>query len=152
MSPSADTRSSPQRIHSRVWASADAIPEALIALLARVGIAGVFWLSGRTKVDGVIAVNDSARLLFAEEYRLPLLDPNLAAHLAAYAEHLFPVLLVLGLGTRFAALSLFAMTLVIQTFVYPDAWSTHLSWAAPLVYLIARGGGRWSVDRVLGVR
>jgi putative oxidoreductase len=69
--------------------------------------------------------------------------------MATYAEHLFPILLVLGLGTRFAALGLLGMTTVIEVFVYPDAWPTHLSWAAILLPLIAKGGGALSLDRLL---
>jgi putative oxidoreductase len=124
----------------------------LIALACRLGIAGVFFQSGRTKVDGWLTVNDSAIALFADEYKLPLLPPVLAAHAAAYAEHLFPLLLVLGLGTRYAALALLGMTAVIQVFVYPSAWPTHLTWAACLLYLAARGGGAWSLDRSLGLK
>ena len=124
----------------------------LVPLAARLGIAATFFLSGRTKVDGVLAVNDSAVTLFREEYRLPLLDPVLAAHLAAYAEHLFPLLLVLGLFTRLSALALLTMTAVIQLFVYPDAWPVHLVWAASLLYLIAEGAGRLSLDRPFGIR
>jgi len=124
----------------------------LLLLAARFGIAGVFALSGRTKVEGSLHVTDGAVALFRDEYRLPLVDPALAAHLAAYAEHLFPLLLVLGLFTRGAAFALLAMTLVIEVFVYPDAWATHLSWAAPLLLLLARGAGAWSLDRRLGLR
>lgn len=124
----------------------------VIALVARFGIAGIFWLSGRTKVDGVLSVSDGALALFEEEYRLPVVPPDVAAHLAAYAEHLFPLLLVIGLGTRLAAFVLLAMTAVIQMFVYPSAWPTHLTWAAALLFLVAHGGGRWSLDRVLGLR
>lgn len=124
----------------------------LIALVARAALASVFWLSGRTKVDGIITVNDTAYTLFRDDYKVPLLPPELAAHLATYAEHLFPVLLVLGLGTRLSALSLLGMTAVIQIFVYPDAWPTHLTWAVGMLYLIGRGGGRWSVDHALNLR
>ncbi len=124
----------------------------LVPLAARLGIAATFFLSGRTKVDGVLAVNDGAVMLFREEYRLPVLDPVLAAHLAAYAEHLFPLLLVLGLFTRLSALALLTMTAVIQLFVYPDAWPVHLVWAASLLYLIAEGAGRLSLDRPFGIR
>ena len=124
----------------------------LLALTARVAIATIFLQSGRTKVDGVLHVTDSAVYLFSEEYKLPLLSPELAAHLAAYAEHFFPLLLVLGLCTRLSALALLGMTLVIEIFVYPDAWPTHLSWAAILLYLIGRGGGRVSIDHVLPIK
>ena len=123
-----------------------------IALASRGAIASIFFLSGRTKVDGLLSVNETAYTLFREDYKVPLLPPELAAHLAAYAEHLFPLLLILGLFTRLSALSLLGMTAVIQIFVYPDAWPTHLSWAAPMLYLIGRGGGRLSLDHALGVK
>ena len=123
----------------------------VLALLARLGIASVFFLSGRTKVDGVLTVTDSTVELFRDEYKLPLVSPELGAHLAAYAEHLFPILLVIGFATRLSALALLGMTLVIEVFVYPDAWSTHLTWAALLLYLIGRGAGAWSLDRQLGI-
>jgi putative oxidoreductase len=125
------------------------ISDELIALACRFGLAGIFWYSGRTKVDGWLQVNESALLLFEHEYALPLIPPLWAAHLAAYAEHLFPLLLVLGLGTRWAALGLLGMTAVIQFWVYPDAWPTHLTWAAALLYLLGRGGGRYSLDHAL---
>lgn len=121
-------------------------------LLGRLGIAAVFWQSGRTKVEGVLSVTESAVALFRDEYRLPLVDPALAAHAAAFAEHAFPLLLAIGLATRLSAAALLAMTCVIQLLVYPSAWPTHLSWAAPLVLLVAQGGGRWSADRALGLR
>lgn len=124
------------------------MPHDLLALADRIGIAAIFWLSGRTKVDGFLTLTDGAYELFRTEYRLPLIPPEIAAHLAAYAEHAFPVLLALGLFTRYAALALLGMTLVIQVFVYPDAWPTHLSWAGLLLYLAGRGGGRFSLDRL----
>ena len=125
------------------------VPDDLLALASRLAIAAIFFLSGRTKVEGFLTLTDSAYELFRTEYKLPLLPPELAAHLAAYAEHLFPLLLVLGLFTRLSALSLLGMTLVIQLFVYPSAWPTHLSWAALLLYLVGRGGGKLSLDRLL---
>ena len=128
------------------------ISDSLLALAARFGLAGIFYLSGRTKVDGLLTVNESAYTLFRDEFKVPLIPPEIAVHLAAYAEHLFPILLVLGLFTRLSALALLAMTAVIQCFVYPDAWPTHLSWAALLLYLIGRGGGTVAMDRVLGLR
>lgn len=127
------------------------VPHDLLALVDRVAIGAIFWLSGRTKVDGWLHVTDGAVELFRTEYHLPLLPPEIAAHLAACAEHAFPILLVLGLFTRFAALALLGMTVVIQVFVYPDAWPTHLSWAGLLLYLVGRGGGRLSTDRLLRI-
>jgi putative oxidoreductase len=124
----------------------------LLAVAARLGIGAVFFLSGRTKVDGFLTVNDNAYTLFQEEYKVPLLPPEFAAHLAAYAEHLLPLLLVLGLATRLSALGLLGMTAVIQAFVYPDAWPTHLTWAVALLYLAGRGAGSLSLDRALGIR
>lgn len=128
------------------------IPDSVLALTARIGIAAIFFMSGRTKVQGVLTVSDSAYSLFEMEYRLPVIPPDIAAHLAAYAEHLFPLLLVIGLCTRFAALALLGMTTVIQIFVYPDAWPTHLTWAGLLLLLLGRGGGRFSLDHRLGLK
>ncbi len=126
-----------------------AIPDDLIALTARLGIAAIFFQSARTKVDGLLHVSDGTYSLFREEYRLPLIPSDLAAHMATYSEHLFSILLVLGLFTRFSALAFLGMTAVIEVFVYPDAWPTHLSWAALLLLLVGRGGGAWSLDRAL---
>ena len=128
-----------------------ALPGSILLLVQRLGIAGVFLMSGRTKVDGLITVNDSAFELFRFEYALPVIAPDLAAYAATYSEHLFPLLLILGLFTRFAAAALLVMTLVIQVFVYPDAWPTHLSWAGLLLPLIALGGGKLSLDRTLKI-
>lgn len=134
------------RIHQKIT---ELIPEAPIALLMRIGIAVPFFLSGRTKVDGLLTLKDSTFYLFAEEYRVPLLPSDLAAYAATWAEHGLPVLIVLGLLTRPAAFGLLAMTAVIQLFVVPAGWPTHLLWLAPLVYLIGRGPGAWSADRLL---
>jgi putative oxidoreductase len=123
-----------------------------LALVDRIAIAAIFFLSGRTKVDGFLTVNDSAYALFQDEYKVPLVPPEIAAHMATYAEHLFPILLVLGLFTRLSALALLGMTAVIQIFVYPDAWPTHLSWAGLLLYLVAHGAGKASLDRMIGVK
>lgn len=128
------------------------ISHTLLALAARVAVAAIFFFSARTKVDGLLTIKDSTYTLFAEEYKVPLLPPEFAAHMATYAEHLFPILLVLGLGTRLSALALFGMTAVIQVFVYPDAWPTHLTWAALLLYLIGRGGGAWTIDHHAGIK
>jgi putative oxidoreductase len=129
----------------------EAIPYSALALAARVFPAAVFWQSGQTKVQG-FGLSDSAVYLFQEEYRLPLVDPTVAAYGAAFAEHFFPALLVLGLGSRFAALALLGMTLVIEIFVYPDAWPTHGVWAACFLLVIARGPGALSLDRLIAAR
>lgn len=141
------------------------IPDTLIALVARFSIAAVFWSSGQTKVEG-LAINfvtgdfklgwprlsDSAVDLFRDEYKLPLIPPEFAAPLAATAEHVLPLLVLIGLATRFSALGLLGMTLVIQLFVYPGAYATHGTWAAVLLYLIAHGPGKASLDHWIGVR
>ena len=129
----------------------EAIPHWLIALGARIFPAAIFWRSGQTKVEGW-HVTDSAIALFREEYQLPFLDPSIGAHLAAFAEHFFPMLLVIGLATRFAALALLFMTLVIQVFVYPDAWPIHGVWATCFLVVIARGPGFLSVDHLIARR
>lgn len=126
------------------------IPEWGLSLLARAAIAYTFWASGRSKVSGMLDISDSTFLLFEYEYGVPLIPPHIAAHMATYAEHFFPVLLVFGLFTRFAALSLLMMTAVIQLFVYPDAWNVHMWWALAMLYLIRHGGGMISLDRLLG--
>ncbi|MFM9899424.1 MAG: DoxX family protein [Polaromonas sp.] len=146
----------PTGLRTRWSQAADALTRLVthdvLALATRVGIAAIFFYSGRTKVTGFLTLTDSAYELFRTEYKLPFIPPELAAHLAAYAEHLFPLLLVLGLATRLSALALLGMTAVIQVFVYPDAWPTHLSWAALALYLAGRGAGRWSLDHGLGIR
>lgn len=128
------------------------INDSVLALVARISIAAIFIMSGRTKVEGFLTLTDSTYELFRTEYNLPLISPVLAAHLSAYAEHLFPALLILGLFSRLSALALVAMTLVIEIFVYPDAWPTHLSWIGLLLIIIAKGAGRFSLDRRFGIR
>jgi putative oxidoreductase len=148
-----DTLDGPRGLLNRI---ADVLSRAVghdaLAVVDRIAIAAIFFLSGRTKVDGVLTVTDNAYALFRDEYKVPLIAPEVAAHVATYAEHLFPLLLVLGLFTRLSALALLGMTAVIQIFVYPDAWPTHLSWAGLLLYLVGRGGGTWSLDRVFELK
>jgi putative oxidoreductase len=128
------------------------IPDWLISLLARGAIAYTFWTSGRSKVSGILDISQSTYFLFEHEYNVPLIPHQIAAHMATYAEHLFPILLVIGLFTRFAALSLLLMTAVIQIFVYPDTWNVHMWWAIALLYLIRYGGGLVALDRLIGRR
>ena len=128
----------------------DKIPTDLVQLALRGGLAGIFWSSARTKVDGLLSISEDTYFLFEEEYRLPLFNPEAAAQIATYAEHLLPLMLVLGIGSRFAALGLFVMTLTIQLFVYPDAFlSTHFGWFALALAVIARGPGRVSIDHLI---
>jgi putative oxidoreductase len=128
------------------------IGDSLLSLIARLSIAAIFLMSGRTKVSGFLTITPSTYDLFRTEYALPLISPELAAHISTYSEHLFPVLLVLGLFSRLSALALLGMTTVIEVFVYPDAWPTHLSWAGLLLIIIARGAGWLSLDRRLGIK
>ena len=138
---------------------------ALVGLFLRIVVAHPFFLSGQTKVDGPTfdgklfgldlsvtiptSLKDSAIALFESEYKLPLVSPEHAAYAAAFAENLLPLLLVIGLLTRLSALVLLAMTLVIQLWVYPDAWWTaHAYWAAILLVLITQGAGAISFDRL----
>ena len=144
------TLSAPGRWLAPLHALLARFPENLLLLAARVFPAAIFWQSGRTKVDG-FALSDSAVFLFEEEYQLPLLPPELAATMAAIAEHAFPILLVLGLATRLSALALIGMTATIQIFVYPDAWPTHGVWAVALLLVAVKGPGAWSLDRAIGV-
>ena len=121
-----------------------------LLLLNRVAIGAVFFLSGRTKVTGIFTLTDATFELFRTEYALPLLSPVLAAWAAALTEHIASLMLFAGLGTRFAALTLLGMTAVIEIFVYPDAWPTHLTWAGLLLPLVLKGGGRFSLDGLIG--
>lgn len=127
------------------------IPHSFIALIGRLAIGLVFWNSGRTKVDGwnIFHVNDRTLFLFKEEYKLPYLPADLAALASQIAEHVLPVLLIVGLATRFSALGLLIMTLVIEIFVYPQAYVVHGTWAAVLLMLIKYGPGQFSVDHIL---
>jgi putative oxidoreductase len=138
----------PVRTVRALIATFQSIPYAVIALAARIFPAAVFWQSGQTKVEGWM-VSENAIALFAEEYKLPLISPWLGAHLAAFAEHFFPLLLVIGLASRFSALALLGMTTVIQVLVYPGAWPTHGVWAACFLLVIARGPGAISFDAAI---
>jgi len=126
-------------------------PHWLLAVIARASVATVFWRSARTKVEG-FSIKDSTFLLFEHEYDVPLVPPELAAYTATIAEHLFPVLLVIGLASRFSALVLLGMTIVIQVFVYPSAWPTHILWVMGLAYVIGRGPGPLSLDHLIAKR
>jgi putative oxidoreductase len=128
-------------------ALAERIPYSVVALAARISMADIFWRSGRTKVDG-FSIREETLYLFREEYKVPLLPPDLAAYLSTIGEHVFPVLLVIGLASRLSALGLFGMTLVIQLFVVPGGWPEHILWFSLLGLIIARGPGAVSLDHL----
>ena len=138
-----------RRIATLQALAARLLPASVQLLAARFAVAAIFFLSGRTKVEGWFTLKDSTIDLFRYEYMLPLVPPEIAAPLAAFAEHALPLLLAAGLFTRCAAIGLLGMTAVIEIFVYPQAWPTHLSWAALLLPLIAQGGGKFSLDHLL---
>ncbi len=123
------------------------IPNDLISYLARIGIGTTFFRSGMLKLDGW--ADGNTLTLFQEEYRLPLIPPEIAAYLATTAELSLPLLLFVGLGTRFAALALLVMTLVIEVFVYPNAFDTHGVWAVALLFLMKYGAGAFSLDSAI---
>ncbi|MFH1819553.1 MAG: DoxX family protein [Pseudomonadota bacterium] len=166
--PAIAPQGKPSRLESLVRFAislTERIPDSLIALLGRFSIAAVFWKSGQTKVQGfaidivsgeyqfgIPRLSNSVVGLFRDEYRLPLVPPEIAAPLAAFAEHLFPLLILIGLATRLSALALLVMTATIQLLVYPDAYPTHGVWAAVLLFLIARGPGAVSIDRLIARR
>lgn len=133
--------------------ASDRVSEGLALFVTRLALAGIFWRSGRTKVEeGTwLQLSDVQVFLFESEFSGVPLPPSIAAPASLYAETLFPILLVLGLATRFSALSLLIMTLVIQFFVFPDAWWTvHIIWVAMAAILISRGPGVFSVDAIIG--
>ncbi|MBE0473237.1 MAG: DoxX family protein [Rhodoferax sp.] len=144
---------------------AERIPNTLLAFVARFSIAAVFWKSGQTKVQGFAIdivngeftlgwprLSDSVVGLFRDEYNLPIIPPEIAATMAATAEHLFPILILFGFATRLSAVALLGMTMTIQLFVYPDAYPTHGTWAAVLLYLMVHGPGKLSVDHWIARR
>lgn len=121
-------------------------PHWLVALVARLALANVFWQSGQAKLGNW----DGTLFLFADTYKVPLLPPDMAAYMAVSLELSMPIFLLLGLGTRFASLALLGMTAVIQIFVMPEAWPVHIQWLAMMLVLIGRGGGAVSADALLG--
>jgi putative oxidoreductase len=122
-------------------------PLPLVQLLFRLAVATVFIKAGLNKISSW----ELTVQLFADEYKVPVLPPEIAATMAATFELGCSALLVLGLGTRLATLPLLGMIAVIQTFVYPNAYAEHLTWASILIFLLTRGGGRWSLDQLVGV-
>src|SRR5258707_11627739 len=141
-STSSPSSRSPIALIGRIVRMLESVPYTVLALPLRAAVAVVFWNSAMAK----LANWDTTIALFTDEYQLPLLPPELAAYMAATIELTTPILLVLGLLTRAAALVLLGMTAVIEVFVYPQAWPTHIQWAAMLLMLLCRGAGKWSLD------
>lgn len=135
---------------ARVWFDASRIwiarfPLSIIQLAMRIAVGAVFLNSGLLKINSW----EFAIKLFQDEYKVPLLDPVWAARLAAFNELTFSILLIVGLATRIATLPLLGMIIVIQTFVYPQAWTEHLLWASILAFLLTRGPGELSLDHLV---
>jgi putative oxidoreductase len=129
----------------RIRRALDAVGYSWLALPLRFAVATVFWNSAMSK----LANWETTLSLFADEYQLPLIPPEMAAYLATSIEISTPVLLLLGLLTRPVALLLLGMTAVIEIFVYPLAWPTHIQWAAMLLVLLCRGPGAFSLDHLI---
>ena len=133
-----------ERAHA-VIAWLDRFPLAILQLMMRIGVGAVYWNAGLTK----IASWQTTVVLFRDEYRVPLLPPELAAYMATAVELSCPILLFLGLAARLATLPMLAQALVIQVFVYPEDWIEHLTWASMLLFVLTRGPGVVSLDRFL---
>lgn len=127
--------------------------QGVVLLFVRVALAAIFWRSGRTKIEEgtLFDISDTTFFLFKNEYSGVPLPSDLAAYAATTAEHVLPILLVFGLMSRLSAAGLIGMTLVIQLFVYPDAWwSVHMSWIAMALVILTQGPGRLSLDHAIG--
>jgi putative oxidoreductase len=123
----------------------DRVPYSLLAIPLRLAVATVFWNSAMAH----LANWQTTLALFQDDYKVPLLPADFAAYMAVAIELSAPVLLVLGLATRPVALVLLGMTSVIEIFVYPQAWPTHIQWAAMMLVLLCRGAGALSVDHLI---
>ncbi|NCN84437.1 MAG: DoxX family protein [Sphingomonadales bacterium] len=135
------------------------VPEGIALLFTRVALAGIFWRSARTKVEdgSLLTIKDTTFFQFSDApfNQVPILNGELGAYVTTYTEHVLPILLLLGLATRLGALGVLGMTLVIQVFVFPEMavwWQTHILWVAMALVLIVRGGGLFSLDRLIGHR
>jgi len=136
-----------------------AVPEGIALLFIRIALAGIFWRSARTKVEegSFLTIRDTTFYQFSDEpfNQVPIFNGDLGAYVTTYMEHLLPIMLLFGLATRLGALGILGMTLVIQIFVFPEMmiwWQTHILWVAMALVLIVRGGGLFSLDRLIGHR
>jgi putative oxidoreductase len=142
---------SPHQLLEAGRSLAERIPHSAVALASRIALASVFWRSGQTKVNG-FAIREETFFLFRDEYKVPLLPPDLAAYLATIGEHVLSVMLLVGLASRLSALGLFGMTMVIQLFVFPDGWPEHVLWFSLQLLIIARGPGVIALDHLIWTR
>jgi len=136
------------RLFGTFRALVERVPLSLVQLLMRIGVGSVFFKAGVLKYSSW----ELTLLLFRDEYKVPLMDPVLSARMATFNELTFSTLLFLGLATRLSTLPFLGMIAVIQTFVYPDAWTEHLVWASILLFLLVRGPGALSVDHLIRKR
>ncbi len=146
-------------IDKLVRMASGAVPEGIALLITRVALAGIFWRSARTKVEegSLLTIKDTTFFQFSDApfNQVPVLNGELGAYVTTYMEHLLPILLLFGFATRLGALGVLGMTVVIQTFVFPEMavwWQTHILWVAMALVLIVRGGGLFSLDRLIGYR
>jgi putative oxidoreductase len=146
--PTLSHASSPLRLIRSAFDLLGQIPESVLLLMARFAVGAVFFKSGMVKIASWTATVQ----LFAFEYQVPLLPPELAARLAATVELGAPILLFLGFGARFAAAAMLGMVFIIQVFVYPANWAEHLTWATLLLFILSRGAGAVSLDHVIARR
>lgn len=138
-------RAHPLAVADRALDLLGRVPAAPLQLLLRVGVGLVFWKAARAK----LANWDLTVQLFADEYQVPVLPPDIAALLGTTVEIVGAVALILGLGARLGAVALLGLVAVIQLFVYPDNWSEHLLWASVLLFVLVRGAGAWSLDHLI---
>jgi putative oxidoreductase len=144
-STSVTTRGGLVRAIDRLYGWLERVPYSVLAVPLRLAVAVVFWNSARAHLANM----DTTLALFEGEYKVPLLPPDFAAYLTVTIEVCAPLLLVLGLATRPAALVLLGMTTVIELFVYPQAWPTHIQWVAMMLVLLCRGAGILSLDQLV---
>jgi len=130
----------------RVIALLNQVPFDVLILVARAATFSVFIHSGLQKLSDW----NATLMLFRDEYKVPILPPEVAAYMAASMELGLSSLVLLGFATRISALGLLGMVSVIQIFVYPQAWPDHIQWLAFMIFIVCRGPGAYSLDALIG--
>lgn len=147
------SRSAPLSFIAHILNLLGSFPEWLLLLMCRIAVGAVFFKSGLTKIDTESwQIAPTTIDLFREEYKVPVLPPEIAAYLGTFNELFMPILLVVGLGARVSAAVLLGMTATIQFFVYPENWAEHLTWATLLAFVLTRGPGAASLDHFIAGR